>query len=126
MMDEITKNLITILSNNNLFLLKQLEKTNNTIENIYKIISYQRIKRSQKGKKYVGKKQRHKILLRDDYTCIACGFKNDDHGDKNLHIDHITPKSKGGSFDDENLQVLCATCNWDKKTKTMIEFMEGG
>jgi 5-methylcytosine-specific restriction endonuclease McrA len=43
--------------------------------------------------------------------CQRCGSGND------LHVDHITPVSKGGSDDLSNLQVLCRTCNLQKGSR---------
>lgn len=52
---------------------------------------------------------RPQVLLRDNYTCQVCGLLT---ANKNaLHIDHITPKSKGGTDDISNLQTLCASCH---------------
>ena len=31
-----------------------------------------------------------------------------------MHVDHILPRSKGGSDDDFNLQTLCRSCNLHK------------
>ena len=38
---------------------------------------------------------------------------------RDFHIDHITPKSKGGPDVDRNLQLLCGSCNIIKGKKTM-------
>ena len=41
-----------------------------------------------------------------------------------FEIDHIVPRSKGGSDTDDNLQLLCSTCNRKKGSKTMTRFLE--
>ena len=48
--------------------------------------------------------------------CFNCGTTN------NLQIDHIYPKSKGGSDVLGNLQVLCAKCNQKKSNKFQSDF----
>lgn len=55
---------------------------------------------------------RFQVLKRDDYRCQMCGATAKDGA--TLEIDHITPVSKGGSNDPENLQVLCRDCNAGK------------
>ena len=37
---------------------------------------------------------------------------------KDFEVDHVIPKSKGGSDADENLQLLCGNCNRIKGKKT--------
>lgn len=53
----------------------------------------------------IGLAQRRRILKRDGHKCVWCGET------KNLHVDHITPYSAGGSNEDDNLRVLCRACN---------------
>jgi len=55
---------------------------------------------------------RFEILKRDDYRCQMCGVTAKDGA--TLEIDHITPVSKGGGNDADNLQVLCRDCNAGK------------
>jgi 5-methylcytosine-specific restriction endonuclease McrA len=43
---------------------------------------------------------------------------------KNLHLDHVIPKSKGGLNDYSNYQLLCAGCNSSKNDKDMDEWHE--
>jgi hypothetical protein len=52
--------------------------------------------------------KRRRIMERDAYRCRHCG----DH--RRLSIDHIVPRSAGGSNEDDNLQVLCVPCNMKK------------
>ena len=54
---------------------------------------------------------RSRIYTRDGRKCKQCGAE---HG---LSIDHIIPVSKGGNSVDDNLQVLCLSCNSRKGNK---------
>ena len=54
------------------------------------------------------------ILDHDNCRCRACGFSDR----LTLEIDHIKPRSLGGSDDLDNLQVLCSFCN---NTKGNVE-----
>ncbi len=52
--------------------------------------------------------------------CAACA----ESLPKNFHRDHIQPLSKGGSHWISNIQLLCPTCNCQKKDKDPIQFMQ--
>jgi hypothetical protein len=45
------------------------------------------------------------VFKRDGYRCVACGAT------EYLTIDHIIPRSRGGSDSQANKQTLCETCN---------------
>ena len=51
---------------------------------------------------------RHNIFKRDKHSCQYCGTKKD------LTIDHIIPKSKGGRSTWTNLVTACKRCNTKK------------
>ena len=50
------------------------------------------------------------VLARDNWTCCSCGRSSREDG-ITLEVDHIIPRSKGGTDDLENLQTLCKKCN---------------
>jgi 5-methylcytosine-specific restriction protein A len=58
---------------------------------------------------------RLRILARDKHLCQACLIKG--RAVPGNHVDHIKPKSQGGTDDEGNLQVLCRACH-DAKTLT--------
>jgi 5-methylcytosine-specific restriction endonuclease McrA len=57
------------------------------------------------------KPSRNAIYQRDGHKCQYCGST------RKLTIDHIVPKSKGGSDDWDNLVVACSSCNVKKSDK---------
>ena len=58
------------------------------------------------------KVNRRRILKRDGYECGYCGSK------RNLTIDHIIPRSKGGTNTWKNMVTCCNRCNNEKDNKT--------
>lgn len=55
--------------------------------------------------------RRWAIFKRDGYRCAECA------SDTDLTVDHVVPRSAGGSDLDENLQTLCRRCNASKKDR---------
>src|SRR6201996_6948989 len=45
------------------------------------------------------------VFPRDDWPCQYCGSRS------NLTVDHVIPRSKGGSSNWENIVASCAPCN---------------
>lgn len=55
---------------------------------------------------------KNEVWLRDQGKCVLCGSKDQ------LHFDHIIPYSKGGtSMRSENIQILCARHNLEKRDR---------
>jgi len=59
----------------------------------------------------IGKKDRFEIFKRDGFSCAYCGRTPPA---VTLQVDHIHPKSKGGSNAPENLITACVDCNQGK------------
>ena len=62
---------------------------------------------------------RHRLYGEQEGVCLGC----ETHFPfKVMEVDHILPRSKGGSDHYENLQLLCTHCNKSKGSKTMAEW----
>lgn len=67
-----------------------------------------------------GYEVREYLLEKWGRLCAYCGAK-----DTRLEIDHITPKSKGGSNRVSNLVVCCRPCNEKKSNRSIDDFLKG-
>jgi ATP adenylyltransferase len=63
-------------------------------------------------------------VLKRDRKCVLCGAAPEIDSDVRLHVDHIVPRSKGGSNEISNLQVLCSECNLGKSNRDDTAFVE--
>jgi len=62
------------------------------------------------------KLSRREIFRRDNYTCQYCGVHT-----HNLTVDHVVPRTRGGTHTWENLVSACPACNRRKGGKTLAE-----
>jgi hypothetical protein len=69
-------------------------------------------------------KELNEQFERQEGFCYYCGELLYKSFDSSVHIDHMTPISRGGSNDISNIALSCATCNLKKHAKTAEEFME--
>ena len=61
---------------------------------------------------------RRNIFIRDNYTCQYCHKK---FAAKQLNIDHVIPRSRGGKTTWENVALSCLECNTRKAARTPRE-----
>lgn len=62
---------------------------------------------------------RWQVISRALGRCEACGISS---AERALEVDHIVPRSKGGSNDLWNLQALCTLCNVQKLDREAVDF----
>lgn len=62
----------------------------------------------------------HTLLFAIDVPqCVYCGAIGPP-----VHVDHVIPRSQGGSNDPDNLAIACAACNREKGSRTPSEWQE--
>jgi 5-methylcytosine-specific restriction endonuclease McrA len=119
------------------------EKVHESYRNYYEANKEKEIERSLKWQKEHperGRLSQHRRRTRlkgkGDYTidelkaqfeqqegfCFYCGELLYASFNKDIHVDHMIPLSRGGSNTIENIVISCATCNLRKGTKTSEEF----
>ena len=81
------------------------------------IIRAKEVKSSLK-RRTLTKAKRFAILERDNFRCKYCGATPSQN---KLHVDHIKPKSIGGSDDEKNLVTACSDCNLGKSNGVLTK-----
>lgn len=81
------------------------------------------------------------IYRRDGFACTVCGWRPTIGADHDpgyaiyamrdgkmcgLQIDHVLPRSRGGSNHTRNLRTLCTRCNCSKSGRTDREWGRHG
>lgn len=61
---------------------------------------------------------RRHVYMRDEFTCQYCASRP---GPKELNLDHVLPRSRGGRSTWENLVTSCRRCNLEKGWATPEE-----
>jgi 5-methylcytosine-specific restriction endonuclease McrA len=69
---------------------------------VIRLLTYVKIPRDAHRRKIT----RRAVFARDRWTCQYCG-----HERGNLTVDHVVPRSKGGTSTWENIVTCCAPCN---------------
>jgi hypothetical protein len=66
----------------------------------------------------IKRSRRFEILRRDDFTCRYCGRSAPAVA---LEVDHVTPRSRGGSDHASNLVTACVDCNQGKAARELSD-----
>ena len=68
---------------------------------------------------YISGTLRNEVLKRARFRCELCGISADVRA---LEVDHIVPRTRGGTDDLDNLQALCYRCNAMKRDRDDTDF----
>jgi 5-methylcytosine-specific restriction endonuclease McrA len=68
---------------------------------VIRLVAYVRVPRDTHRRKIT----RRAVFARDGWACQYCGSRT------SLTVDHVIPRSKGGSSEWENIVASCAPCN---------------
>ena len=63
--------------------------------------------------------RRNRIWHEHGGRCVYCGLEAPD---EEQTLDHIVPRSKGGTSSQDNLRPCCRNCNTKKADRTLDEF----
>lgn len=86
-----------------------------TVSTSYPVPSVIRLQRYVKVPYYGIALSRHNVLRRDNFLCQYCGTN------RNLTLDHLLPRSRGGETSWYNIVTACSRCNSRKGDRTPEE-----
>jgi hypothetical protein len=72
------------------------------------------------GMNWIRPTLRGAIMSRDGWACVFCGTA------KNLGLDHLKPRIKGGTNKPTNLVTCCVSCNASKGDRAWKQFAADG
>lgn len=70
--------------------------------------------------------RRNKLGEESGWVCFYCARKGDERNGPDgrvWHVDHAYPVVRGGDDHADNLVLACATCNLEKKDRTVAEYL---
>lgn len=76
--------------------------------------------------RWIRTEKRLAIYLRDGFGCVYCGKSLRGAAPSNVTLDHLLPKSAGGSNDATNLVTACKSCNCSRQDKPWADYATGG
>lgn len=79
-----------------------------TIGTTYQLISHEKLPGNDR--EYLSAEQRRQVRERDKDICQICGT-----ADPHLQFDHKVPQERLGETEVSNMQLLCRTCNVEKR-----------
>jgi len=112
------KKAITLLCLGKVEVIEEYHREIHSVSFMIKLPSVVRLLKMVKRPKCPVRFSRQNIYARDRYKCQYCG---ETCPSEELTYDHITPKSRGGKTEWENIVTCCVECNREKGGRTPKE-----
>ena len=74
------------------------------------------------GSKWIRPAKRLAIYIRDEFRCLSCNRDLRDAAPVEINLDHLIPRSEGGTNDASNLVTACKRCNSARGAKRWTKF----
>jgi 5-methylcytosine-specific restriction endonuclease McrA len=78
--------------------------------------------------RWIIKKRRLAIYLRDGFCCVLCGVDLSTATERDITLDHHEPRHLGGGNASDNLYTACCDCNQkikhEQRTRAQIQRVE--
>lgn len=78
------------------------------------------------GMKWIRNEKRLAIYLRDQFCCAYCGKGLHNAKAGQCSLDHLIPRSEGGSNEATNLVTACLRCNVARSTTPWAKYATAG
>lgn len=76
--------------------------------------------------RWIRAEKRLAIYIRDGFACAYCGRDLRNAAPADVTLDHLLPRSAGGTNDATNLVTACRSCNSSRQDKPWIDYATGG
>jgi 5-methylcytosine-specific restriction endonuclease McrA len=76
-------------------------------------------KRGGRGSRWIAKKRRLAIYLRDNFACLQCQKDLRGADPRDVTLDHFVCHVDGGSNHESNLYTCCGRCNYSRQDKPL-------
>lgn len=89
-------------------------------------VGKQRQGAAQPQGRWIRVEKRLSIYLRDSFRCLYCGTDLRHAAPADITLDHLLPRSAGGSNDATNLVTACRSCNSSRGDRPWVDYATGG
>lgn len=109
---------VTLLFGGKVELVEAYDETVRSVSLTMQVPAVVRLVRAVRRRKREIRFSRYNVMVRDRFTCQYCG---DVLRAKELTMDHVVPRSRGGATSWENVLSACRPCNGKKADRTPRE-----